>query len=138
MKLLVFQADTFEFRAEQRGSELAEATPSPEAGDLRDALVAFVHCEARDGERRDAVVKQAVKYFEWLFRKRELSRLLLHSFAHLDEERAPPELAKKLLDAIAERLRDKAYEVLETPFGWSLSWTLATPGHAFAKTFKVL
>jgi hypothetical protein len=138
MRLLVFHAESFCFEPEQRSSELGPETPPPDSRELTDALVAFVHCEAGDAGRRDAVIKQAVKYFEWLFRKRELSKLLLHSFAHLDEERAPAELAVDLLDAIATRLREKGYEVLETPFGWSLSWTLATPGHPYAKTFKVL
>lgn len=138
MRLLVFHAESFRFRPEQRSSELGTETPSPDSTEITDALVAFVHCELHDAGRCDAVIKQAVKYFEWLFRKRELSKLLLHSFAHLEEERAPPELAKELLDAIAERLREKGFDVLETPFGWSLSWTLATPGHPYAKTFKVL
>ena len=138
MKLLVFHAESFRFQPEQRSSELGPEAPPPGSSEITDALVAFVHCEPRDAERRDAVIKQAVKYFEWLFRKRELSKLLLHSFAHLDEERAPAELAMELLDAIAGRLREKGYEVLETPFGWSLSWTLATPGHPYAKTFKDL
>lgn len=137
MKLLVFHAEQFRFEPEQRSSEHGLKEPPPGLV-LNDALVAFVHCENRDIERSEAVVKQAVKYFEWLFRKRELSKLLLHSFAHLDEERASAEAAGQLLDAIATRLRKKGYEILETPFGWSLSWTLTTPGHPYAKTFKEL
>ena len=138
MRLLVFHAESFRFRSEQRSSELGTETPSPDSTEITDALVAFIHCEPSDAGRRDAVIKQAVKYFEWLFRKRELSKLLLHSFAHLDEERAPPAVAKDVLNTLAEQLRAKGYDVLETPFGWSLSWTLATPGHPYAKTFKVL
>ncbi|TDJ33314.1 MAG: hypothetical protein E2O56_03910 [Gammaproteobacteria bacterium] len=138
MKLLVFHAKSFRFEPEKRSSELGPEAPPPGSSEITDALVAFVHCEPRDANRRDAVIKQAVKYFEWLSRKRELSKFLLHSFAHLDEERAPPEVALDLLGTLAEQLRGKGFEVLETPFGWSLSWTLATPGHPHAKTFKVL
>jgi hypothetical protein len=138
MKLLIFLAESFEFRASEAGSPLADAAPDPEAGGVENAVVAFLQCEPRDEDRGEAVLKQAVKYFRWLSRKRGTSRLLLHSFAHLAEERSSPEFARDLLAELGQRLEDHGFEIHHTPFGWSLQWTMSVEGHGYAKTFKSL
>ena len=138
MKLLVFLTDSFKYEACEAGSPLAAAEPEPASDRVEDAIVAFIQCEPRDEERGEAVLKQAVKYFRWFARKREVSRLMLHSFAHLAEERSSPEFARDLLVALGEQLERHGNEVHHTPFGWSLQWTMAVEGHGYAKTFKSL
>lgn len=138
MKLLVFLAETFEYRASERGSPLGAERPDPAEDHVEGAIVAFVQCEPRDEQRGDAVLKQAVKYFRWFSRKRAVSRLVLHSFAHLAEERSSPEFARDLLQALGERLQQHGFEIHHTPFGWSLQWTMSVEGHGYAKTFKSL
>ena len=138
MKLLVFLAENFEYHASERGSPLGAEQPDPSEGRVDDTIVAFVQCEPRDEERGDAVLKQAVKYFRWFSRKREVSRLVLHSFAHLAEERSSPEFARDLLQELGGRLGGHGFEVHHTPFGWSLQWTMSVEGHGYAKTFKSL
>jgi hypothetical protein len=138
MKLLVFLAENFEYRASERGSPLGAEEPHPSEDRVEGTVVAFVQCEPRDEERGDAVLKQAVKYFRWFSRKREVSRLVLHSFAHLAEERSSPEFARDLLQALGDRLEGHGFDVHHTPFGWSLQWTMSVEGHGYAKTFKSL
>ena len=138
MKLLVFLAEAFDYRASERGSPLAEEQPEPCEDRVANAIVAFIQCEPQDEERGDAVLKQSVKYFRWFGRKRGVSRLVLHSFAHLGEERSSPEFARDLLLALGDRLEGQGFEIHHTPFGWSLKWTMAVEGHGYAKTFKSL
>jgi len=138
MKLLVFLTESFQYEACEAGSPLAPAEPEPRSDHLEDAIVAFIQCEPRDQERGEAVLKQAVKYFRWFARKREVSRLVLHSFAHLAEERSSPEFARDLLGALGVQLERHGFEIHHTPFGWSLQWTMAVEGHGYAKTFKSL
>ena len=138
MKLLVFLTESFEYRASEPGSPLAPEIPEPAEDRVENAIVAFVQCEPRDEERGEAVLKQAVKYFRWFARKREVTRLVLHSFAHLAEERSSPEFARDLLVELGERLEGHGFNVRHTPFGWSLKWTMAVEGHGYAKTFKSL
>ena len=138
MKLLVFLVESFEYRASERGSPLAEELPQPSEDRIEGAIVAFVQCEPRDEERGDAVLKQAVKYFRWFSRKRGVERLVLHSFAHLAEERSSPEFARDLLQALGDRLEEHGFEIRHTPFGWSLQWSMSVEGHGYAKTFKSL
>ena len=138
MKLLVFLAESFEYRACEAGSPLAEETPQPGEDHVGNAIVAFIQCEPRDEERGEAVLKQAVKYFRWFSRKRDVTRLVLHSFAHLAEERSSPEFARDLLAALGDQLEGHGFAVHHTPFGWSLKWTMSVEGHGYAKTFKSL
>ena len=138
MKLLVFLAESFEYRACEAGSPLAEETPEPVEDHFENAIVAFIQCEPRDEERGEAVLKQAVKYFRWFSRKRSVTRLVLHSFAHLAEERSSPEFARDLLAALGDQLEGHGFAVHHTPFGWSLKWTMSVEGHGYAKTFKSL
>jgi hypothetical protein len=138
MKLLVFLTESFQYEACEAGSPLADAEPDPSNDHVEDAIVAFIQCEPRDEERGEAVLKQAVKYFRWFARKRGVSRLVLHSFAHLAEERSSPEFARDLLTMLGGQLERHGFEVRHTPFGWSLQWTMAVEGHGYAKTFKSL
>ena len=138
MKLLVFLVETFSYEAGERSSPLAAEQPEPSTDHIENAVVAFVQCEPRDETRGDAVLKQAVKYFRWFARKRGVSRLVLHSFAHLSEERSSPEFAGHLLRALGDQLAGHGFEVHHTPFGWSLRWSMSVEGHGYAKTFKSL
>jgi len=138
MKLLVFLTESFQYEACEAGSPLAATEPKPARDRVEAAIVAFIQCEPRDEERSDAVLKQAVKYFRWFARKRAVSRLVLHSFAHLAEERSSPQFARDLLATLGEQLERHGFEVRHTPFGWSLQWTMAVEGHGYAKTFKSL
>jgi hypothetical protein len=138
VKLLVFLTESFEFEASEPGSPLAEQPPAPSEGRFGEAIVAFVQCEPRDETRGEAVLKQAVKYFRWFARKRGLTRLVIHSFAHLADERSSPEYARDLLATLGDRLEEHGFEVHHTPFGWSLRWSMSVSGHGYAKTFKSL
>lgn len=138
MKLLIFLAEAFEYRASEPGSPLAAEPPEPSADRVENAIVAFLQCEPRDEDRGEAVLKQAVKYFRWLARKRGVMRLVLHSFAHLSEDRSSPEFAQELLGGLGDRLEEHGFEIHQTPFGWSLKWTMSVEGHGYAKTFKSL
>jgi hypothetical protein len=138
MKLLVFLAEAFEYRASERSSPLADEKAEPPHARVENAIVAFIQCEPRDEVRGEAVRKQAVKYFRWLSRKRGETRLILHSFAHLAEERSSPGFAHELLAAVGDQLEKHGLEIHHTPFGWSLKWTMSVEGHGYAKTFKSL
>ena len=138
MKLVLFLAEVFEYEASEQASPLAAGSPEPAADRVENAVVAFVQCEPRDEERGEAVLKQAVKYFRWLARKRGVDRLVLHSFAHLAEERSAPGFARDLLADLGGRLEGHGLEIHHTPFGWSLKWTMSVEGHGYAKTFKSL
>lgn len=133
MKLLMFQARRFWFAPFER--TLPEAGDAPEAQEVKEAVVAFVHAEAEDEANPGRLETKFVKNIKWLAGKRGLRRVVLHSFTHLSESKASPAFARAFLQGAAERLRRTGYEVVVTPFGWVCEWELAVYGESLAKVF---
>jgi len=101
-------------------------------------LVGFIHAEPQDEERAGSVETHLVKNLKWAARKNETKRILLHSFAHLAEEKASPGFTKQLLQNTEQRLAAAGYEATQTPFGFFLDLHLEAPGHPLARIFKGL
>ena len=136
MRLLCFQTKRFWWKTFEK--TLAAAPTADVEHTVRDAVVAFVHVEARDDEdeRRASVHRQAIKHLKWLANKRSMKNVVLHSFTHLGATSAPPEFAQAFLLELAERLRATGYSVWITPFGWFCEWDLSVYGDSLAKVWK--
>jgi hypothetical protein len=63
---------------------------------------------------------------------------VLHSFTHLAESSASPELARAFVHNATTRLQNTGYLVTTTPFGWVGAWDLSVYGEGPAKVFKSL
>jgi hypothetical protein len=136
MKLLMFQARRFWFAPFER--TLPEAGDAPQAQEIAEAVVAFLHAEAEDEADANGLETKAVKNVKWLAGKRGLRHIVLHSFTHLAESKASPTFAEAFLQSAAERLRRTGYDVTLTPFGWVCEWELAVYGESLAKVYKAL
>jgi len=134
MKLLMMYCSHFAFKTNQKG---LDAAPDLDIQDVvEDALVGFIHVEAKDEEDASRVETKLVKNLKWAARKNESNRVVLHSFTHLSESKADPEFTKKLFDNAQDRLRKADYEVSQTPFGYFLNLDLSAPGFPLARLFK--
>ena len=98
--------------------------------------MAFVHIEPKDVEGGSAAETKLVKNAKWLARKWEITRVVLHSFTHLGQEKADPVQARALLDRSRERLRNAGYSVDQTPYGYFLDLAIKAPGHPLARIYK--
>ena len=136
MRLLCFQAKRFSWRPFER--TLPGAADANDAVEVHDAVVAFLHVERGDveGEGGESAFRQALKHVKWLANKRGLRTVVLHSFAHLGGDSAPPNLAQALLERLAARLADGGYAPHLTPFGWVNEWDLSVFGESLAKVWK--
>jgi len=136
MRLLTFQASRFSWKSASK--TLDTATDEEVDETVHDAVVVFLHAEAKDAdeEERRRVFKHTLKHVKWLANKRDLKNVVLHSFTHLGAENAPPDFAASFLAELAERLRATQYDVRTTPFGWFCSWDLAVYGDSLAKVWK--
>jgi hypothetical protein len=136
MKLLCFQAKRFRWKTH---SKTLPEVPAQDVDETVEAtLVVFIHAEARDAEedRKTSVQRQTLKHIKWLANKRELNNIVLHSFAHLGGETAPPVYAEAFITNLAERLRETGYKVWITPFGYFCEWDLSVYGESLAKVWK--
>ncbi len=133
MKLLMIYADRFAYRAAVKN---LEQEGGGEPGAAEGAVVAFIHAEEADQEDPGGVETKLVKNLKWAARKNDSNRIVLHSFAHLAETKASPELTLALLDGAQARLDAAGYQTSQTPFGWFLDLELSAPGRSLARIFK--
>ena len=136
MKLLCFQAKRFRWKTHSK--TLPEAPAQDVDQTVEATMVVFIHAETRDAdeERKTSVLRQTLKHIKWLANKRELSNIVLHSFAHLGGEPAAPAYAEAFITTLAERLRETGYKVWLTPFGYFCEWDLSVYGESLAKVWK--
>jgi hypothetical protein len=136
MKLLCFQAKRFHWKTYSKSVEDVSDTDVDD--EVAESVVVFIHAETSDEaeDRRNSVLRQAVKHIKWLANKRNLRNIIIHSFAHLGGETASPQSAHLCITALAQRLRESGYQVWITPFGYFCEWDLSVRGESLAKVWK--
>jgi len=102
MRLLMFQARRFWWKSFSKTLESAENIEAEDA--VEDAVVVFMHVEAKDAAARDDVFRKTLKNIKWLANKRGFTRVVLHSFTHLGGENADPQFAGPFTPALHLRL----------------------------------
>ena len=115
---------------------LEEEAPLDEDKAVGNAVVGFINMEAEDAANESKVETKLVKILKWAANKNETKRIVLHSFAHLSESKAEPQVVKQLLNRAAERIEGAGYETYQTPFGYFLDLDIQAPGHSLARIFK--
>ena len=123
----MFHVESFWYRANE--SDDTKIT-------LGESLLVWIHSEESDESNRASVLRKMVKNIRWLSKKIECVSVVLHSFAHLDDSKADPDFADALIEEVAERLRERAYEVHIVPFGQFYEFDLHVKGPSLAKVFK--
>ena len=136
MKLLCFQAKHFHWKTHSK--TLADVADQDADEQVVDAVVVFVHAEKQDdnSDRKAAVLRQTLKHIKWLANKRDFKNIVIHSFTHLGAETASPVFAEAFMNTLAQRLRETAYVVWTTPFGYFCEWDLSVYGDSLAKVWK--
>ena len=133
MRVLFWYCDTFAWRPAMKTLDDA---PDEVAGTHEHVVVAFIHVEPKDMEAGSSAETKLVKNAKWLARKWETTTIILHSFTHLGEEKAPPEIAKTLIDRAQQRLETAGYSATQTPYGYFNDLTLHAQGHPLARIYK--
>jgi len=107
-----------------------------EQNTIEKAVVGFIHVEEKDEANRSDVETKLIKNLKWAARKNNTEKIVLHSFTHLSESKASPEITKQLLDNSEQRLKNSNYQVYQTPFGYFLDLDVQAPGTPLARLFK--
>ncbi len=95
MRVLFWYCDQFHWSPAMK--TLEDAPPAGPA-ENETTVVAFVHVEPKDMETGGAETK-LVKNAKWLARKWDTTKVILHSFTHLGEEKAEPDQARELVES---------------------------------------
>ena len=134
MKLLLLYAPSFWFKTYQK--VLEHVDDQDIEANCEHAVVVFYHVEAEDLERRKKVITKFIKNIKWLAGKFDSKNVVLHSFNHLSNSKAPADFAEGLLQETRDRLERTGYSVTVTPFGYLNEWKLHVAGESLAKVFK--
>jgi hypothetical protein len=131
---LMIYADKFAYRTSIKTLESASTRDEEKA--IENAPLGFMHVELKDEENLSSVETKLIKNLKWAARKNETNTVVLHSFAHLAESKADPEVTKRLMDNAESCCRNAGYETHQTPFGYFLDLDIQAPGHALSRLFK--
>ncbi|RTZ93309.1 MAG: hypothetical protein DSY91_02385 [Deltaproteobacteria bacterium] len=134
MKLLMIYSSRFAYHPAVKS--VPEAPDVTEGAEVKNAIVGFIHAEVEDTERASKVTTRLIKNLKWLAGKNNTKTIVLHSFAHLSESKAPADFVATLLDNAQKRLEDAGYEVHQTPLGYFLDLELSAPGFSLARVFQ--
>ncbi len=134
MKLLMMYADRFAYSTAVKALE--SVSDLHEENVIEQALVGFIQVETRDEERLSAVETKLIKQLKWGARKNQTDKIVLHSFSHLSESKASPDVTRRLFSNAERRLVSADYTVFQTPFGYFLDLDIQAPGKSTARIFK--
>lgn len=134
MKLLMIYMEVFKYKPTVK--TLENFPDFTEEVERNNVLAAFIQMEKEDETNPKYAETKLVKNLKWAAKKNATNHIILHSFAHLSESKAAPEITKEFLDTVEERLRNTGYEVEQTPFGYFLDLEVKAPGKSSARIFK--
>ena len=137
MKLLMIFTNRFAYKPGIKTLESVDDI-KPDKVSFKRAQTAFIQVEEADDDSNSlkSIETKMVKNLKWIARKNNTNLIILHSFAHLSESKASPEVSKKLFDNIETRLTSAGFEVFQTPFGYFLDLYIEPPGFSLARVFK--
>ena len=136
MKLLMIYATHFAYRTNTKTLQDTEDINISDS--IENAIVALTQGEAEDVDRAKKVLDKLVKNLKWLSGKLNTKRIVLHSFAHLSDSKAPPDFVQNLFNDAQNKLERVGFEVHQTPFGYFLDLDIQAPGFSLARVFKDL
>jgi hypothetical protein len=136
MKVLMIYCNEFSYIPKIKTLEGYEE--HNEGKTFNNALVGFIQVEEKDAENLKSVEDKLLKNLKWAAKKNNTNKVILHSFAHLSDSKASPEVSKQIFDKVEKRLLNANYECEQTPFGYFLDIKVDAPGYSLARIFKDL
>ncbi|MBD3224295.1 MAG: hypothetical protein GF313_06160 [Caldithrix sp.] len=134
MRVILWYMDQFAYHPSVKTLDFADVVSDGNSFD--NAVVAFIHAEAKDENNFSKVTTKLVKNLKWLAKKWECTQIVLHSFAHLSESKSNPDLVQEIFDNVQNRLTEVGYTVDQTPFGYFLDVQISAPGQSLARVYK--
>ncbi|ACN13904.1 ThrS1 [Desulforapulum autotrophicum HRM2] len=133
MRVLFWYCDNFDWNP---AIKTIEEVPDAQPFGCTNAVVAFIHVEPKDLDPASSAETKLVKNSKWLARKWSVNQIVLHSFTHLGEEKADPDMAQAVLNNAQVRLETSGYDTIQTPYGYFLDLSIKAKGHPLARIYK--
>ncbi|HEX9014527.1 MAG TPA: threonyl-tRNA synthetase editing domain-containing protein [Chloroflexota bacterium] len=138
MRFLAIHVDYFSSKITQKGrSKLVEPYDDPTT-EVREALVLLTSVEKGDETAPDRVAALAVEEIEKLATNLKVRTLVVHSFAHLFADLAAPETAVEVMTLVEQRLKERGFEAIRTPFGYFNTLDIKAKGHPLSRVARTI
>ncbi len=134
MKLLMIYCTRFGYQTSMRTLDTVPEIDKSET--FENCLVGFIDVEEKDEDNAAYIETKLIKNLKWAARKNETERIILHSFTHLSDSKATPEITKQIFDSAEERLKKSGYEANQTAFGYFMNLDIQAPGSPITRLFK--
>lgn len=134
MKILMMYCNSFEYHTSVKNLDMVENIAKSKS--FEHCQLAFIQIEQSDEESLKSTVEKLVNFCKWICRKNETNKIVLHSFAHLSDSKADVEFSLDVFNKTEEKLKNAAFEVEQTPFGYFLDLKMDAPGFSLARVFK--
>jgi len=138
MRLLILHVDRFEYTITEGGRSRLREPVTSQSHVLEEGLLALASVERTDADAPDQVAADAAAELAALAARLGTTRLVVHPFAHLFGDPAPPTVAVALLDDVAARLAARSLTVHRSPFGWFTRWDLQAKGHPLSRVGRTI
>ena len=138
MRFLALHVEQFRSEITEKGRSRLIEPAEPRITEVGEGLVVLSSVEKGDEPAPESVASAAAAEIAGLAGKVAVNTIVLHPFAHLFAELAAPNAAVRVLDLVADHLRDKGYAVQRTPFGWFNTLELKAKGHPLSRVARTV
>ena len=134
MKMLLIHADHFEYSVRQPAIKNPEEIgPERKSSSMNEVLVAFCTVEKDDEINASMISINAVDAIDSVAKQVEAQNIIVYPYAHLSPSLGSRDMAISILTEISLGLRERKYEVVQSPFGWYKSFTNNCKGHPLSE-----
>ncbi len=124
------------FHVESFWYRVNESDESDSGTAFDDSLLVWIHSEEKDEKDRASVLRKMIKNIRWLAQKNDTTSIVLHPFAHLEDNKANPEFAEDLIRETAKKLGERDFSVHIVEYGVFTEFKTHVKGPSLAKVFK--
>ncbi len=134
MKMLLIHADHFEYSVRQPAIKNPEKiSPERKSRSMNEVLVVFCTIEKDDEINASIISTNAIDAIDSVAKQVEVQNIIVYPYAHLSPSLGSRDMAISILTEISLGLREKEYEVVQSPFGWYKSFTIKCKGHPLSE-----
>ncbi len=135
MRFIIFHVNSFKSKLKKKGKSplIEQVPPEDRLFEIGESFIVFTAVERVDEKHESEVVRRSSDEIEKFAKQLHVDKIVIHPFAHLFTELADPKVAVKVMDMLAEELRNRGYKSVRTPFGWFSEIKLDAKGHPISR-----
>ena len=139
MRMLMLHVDHFSSTITKKGrSKIVEDWDRKRTITVREALLILASVERQDEPNPANTSEKAADEITRLAHQLKVNTIVLHPFAHLFSDLSKPEIAVETLKLTENKLAQRGFTVIRTPFGWFNTLELKAKGHPLSRVARTV